>query len=598
MSSRKRFRRGAEQDNEHVECYLGIDLGSSGTRASIVEVTIGGLTEPFVDKAEAVENTNLQDRQDTRLTLGEFSSTLLLRGEDGATIEGEIGGQVRLSAKSAFYSMAELTKTLKAKYRHIEAMKSRPGRRLVKRQLRQALIGLLTRIKEQVHQTCQRKRLPLPKRVGLTVPADWDQGLLDAYQGIAMEIFDYLTQEQIVFCSETQALMHYVAMDCRYMLFDEGDCRSTVLVADFGGHTAGVVMYDTTNKHSQDKPFLREIGLPHVVEGGSNVWEDLFRNWREDVRLGTKPQLTKDDWFEVEQEINAFNTFKRQFNPHPDANSSGAVDIPVGTHSIKVDPAKILALFQQAFEGPLRLVQEAIRELKTSRNPRFLVSGLITENQYFRTIIRDMCKEVGLDCEPSFASDWAAAYRSHMISSGCAYVTADSTDVKTYLENNNVKIGVQFVQPYVYKDITAHALYSKATSKTGYWFEFQCDRQRVIRLVCCSTLPATDSEGDTAAELNIDDCYDLTPGTLKINATGTLRIRMRDDDRDGINANETRVILELEKLRNGVWKHVWNPVSFSLYYDASSNHVLLYDRHTTEEAAMRRLREGIRLAYK
>lgn len=207
---------------------LGIDLGSTSTRASLLCLTTGTVYHIH----------NKRSRPWSRCQPGDFFCILHPYDEGPVYVaEGPDPAREGVPAKYAMYPLAGAEDELLGQYPLVtRPMERRHDSHFLAR-LRRGLTDLFTVVRRQVVEVACKHRLTVDK-IGLSVPSQWTIEFQDVYRSIVSGVFRH-PENDIYFHPETVALAHYLFRDHPEELGLVGGTFEEVknfLFIDFGGH--------------------------------------------------------------------------------------------------------------------------------------------------------------------------------------------------------------------------------------------------------------------------------------------------------------------------------------------------------------------------
>ena len=141
-----------------------------------------------------------------------------------------------VSAKYAFYVLADAEDTLLQQYPAVHSLTERKNDPAFRAQLRRGLLALLSAIRGRALAACHLKNLGITK-IGLTIPVQWGLDFEKVYRELVTEVFhvDESTTPKIFFFTETEALSRYLFKHHEDLL-DGAKEYNSIMFCDFGGH--------------------------------------------------------------------------------------------------------------------------------------------------------------------------------------------------------------------------------------------------------------------------------------------------------------------------------------------------------------------------
>lgn len=148
-------------------------------------------------------------------------------------IEGEDPNRLSVSAKYVFYALTDTKDALLEQYPPVHHLVARKKDPVFKAKLRNAMVTLLSVLRDRALAVCRSKKLQVAK-IGLTIPVQWTLEFEEVYRELVSEVFE-INQDAIYFFTETEALARYLFKYHAAQMDPDGE-HNAVLFFDFGGH--------------------------------------------------------------------------------------------------------------------------------------------------------------------------------------------------------------------------------------------------------------------------------------------------------------------------------------------------------------------------
>ncbi|KAK4450360.1 hypothetical protein QBC34DRAFT_494006 [Podospora aff. communis PSN243] len=414
-----------------TEVALGIDIGSYGARAFMVEITAERGSNPHTYQISSKRGNH---RDDYTFYDADFPSVIKVRDLHDAT-------PVEIPAKYAFYALCPESDSLLKQHPQADQLSAQHNSAMGRRQIERGISGLLASIKEQVDAICTIKKLTV-SRIGLTIPAQWTLEFEDAYRRILAPVFTQVEASDIQFYTEAEALGQYLLRE-HWDELDPNNKYNGVMFMDFGGHCMNgfqcVLARDTDNLDRSC--FIRVGEAKFGAAGGSEAWMWHLKQWfyRNYHQLSDGENATEEQWKDFAEAAKVKRADPME--PHQSitrtyvTRGSGKV-----THvTISLDQKEI----QAAYEGGLARVVEVSNQ-KVMRlaqliqegdvqGPFFiLASGGSARNPQTKARIQQICKHSGFDVK--FIFDLVARFESDAVARGAAFAASQRMTVSDWFE--------------------------------------------------------------------------------------------------------------------------------------------------------------------
>ncbi|KAJ4390299.1 hypothetical protein N0V85_007358 [Neurospora sp. IMI 360204] len=256
---------------------MGIDLGSSGVRATIMPPNEPDETMPIYNGEDAADGFVFSANGYVFDHFGDIDSAQIHK----QSLDDD--GRLSVALKYAFYILSDAPKTLKKEYPLLRRMIEEDNRNRAdfRRKLRLGLVQMFKWLISKVEETIETKRAPWKVgKLRITIPSQWDLRFEEQYRSVLAESFGWdaeTAKNQIGFAFEAEALAHYLVRSKHYQ--DEaiaqlkaGEHR-VMLVFDFGGHSMNGCQYWINSKRGETLNFFR-MGKPFGVGSGTEQMVD------------------------------------------------------------------------------------------------------------------------------------------------------------------------------------------------------------------------------------------------------------------------------------------------------------------------------------
>ncbi|KAK3296446.1 uncharacterized protein B0H64DRAFT_398279 [Chaetomium fimeti] len=425
------------------DACLGIDIGSHRSRVCLWKL---GTTKPIVVENKAYHGLT------GPYTPCDFPSALYIFddvSQDVYFLEDEDLGRQCVSAKYAFYPLANASDTLLEQYPSVHHLTSRKDDPMFRAQLRRGLIALLSGLRDAASAVCYEQGLRIV-RIGLTIPVQWGLEFEDLYRGLVMEVFRMRDLDQIHFFTETEALSRYLYKHHAHEL-DPRDRHDAILFLDFGGHNMNGCLFGVARDH--DRPdgnsFFR-VGSPFGAGGGSEQWEYHIVQWfsdrfSQDTKVPVPPNELEDFLTRFRSQKNKRAASRRPITTNfPMPNS-------IDTWRATLTVEEIEHAWKRGLRGPLRTAEREISrlvertKLGVVSQPLVVVSGGTARNPAVKSRITSLCDAKGVSVVFTDEFNVRIAYDSAKVAMAAAYVVSETLTVEEFFQRG-AAIGLQMRQ--------------------------------------------------------------------------------------------------------------------------------------------------------
>ncbi|EAA30131.3 hypothetical protein GE21DRAFT_5370 [Neurospora crassa] len=379
------------------EILMGIDLGSSGIRATI---------SPPDESEEIMMIYNGEDAADGYAFSAHGYVFDHFDDIDSAQIHKQSlddDGRLSVSLKYAFYILSDAPKTLKKEYPLLRRMIEEDDRNRedFRRKLRLGLVQMFRWLIGKVEETIKTKRAPW--RVGklrVTVPSQWDLRFEGQYRSILAESFGWdaeTAHDRIRFSFEAEALAHFLVRSKHYeneaiAQLKPGEHR-VMLVFDFGGHNMNGCQYWINSKRGETLNFFR-MGKPFGVGSGTEHMVDYILSACEKYRIDNHEVPLSDN--AKAQLLVKIRSRRAHYGPgSPTARDEETFEFfdsgsnGIGGGAIRLTKDIIDQCWEKAFQPAIEEVEKRLKALAKSHkrrgrpNPLVVMAGGSLMNKAF-----------------------------------------------------------------------------------------------------------------------------------------------------------------------------------------------------------------------
>ncbi|KAH6839516.1 hypothetical protein B0I37DRAFT_386622 [Chaetomium sp. MPI-CAGE-AT-0009] len=566
------------------DACLGIDIGSHRSRVCL---RIIGTTQEIV-----VENKMYRDLTGP-YTPCDFPSALYIFddvSQDVYFLEDEDLGRQWVSAKYAFYPLANASDTLLEQYPSVHQLTNRKDDPSFRAQLRRGLIALLSGLRDAASAVCRKMGLRIV-RIGLTIPVQWGLEFEDVYRDLVKEVFQMHDPDQIHFFTETEALSRYLYKHHAHEL-DPNDRHDAILFLDFGGHNMNGCLFGVArDEYRPDGNGFFRVGSPFGAGGGSEQWEYHIVEW-------LSSRYSQDTNIPVPAyELEDFLTrFRGQKNKRAASRRPIITSFPLpdgsGSWRATMSVEEIEDAWKRGLSGPLRTAKREISRLVEKMKvgvvsrPLVVVSGGTARNPGVKSHIISLCQAKGVSMVFTDGFNVPIAYDSAKVAMAAAYVVSERLTVEDFFQRG-AAIGLQMRQareqgkpktePREWDDWGRLLLDRDGNHRV----HFSARRTDEFRLICDPFFSRLPSSQRQRLRVPVSRTYDLVYlGRLK-QGFWTFRPSLR--------GSGDRIVLEIEylyKRRDNArlrLRHV-KTLRLPLYFDRNSSciHVGARDRDISE----------------
>ncbi|KAK1777740.1 hypothetical protein QBC45DRAFT_329975 [Copromyces sp. CBS 386.78] len=408
-------RRAAPQRNrgpETQEILMGIDLGSSGVRATISPPNVLDQVVSIYNGEDATDGFGFSANGYVFDTFNDIDTAQIHKqslDEDG---------RLSVPLKYGFYILADAPVILKDEYHLFRRMFAEDERNKdqFRKKLRLGLVQMFRWVISKVEETIEAKRRPWKVgKLRVTIPHQWNVAFEDQYRSILAESFGWdaeQAQKQISFAHEGEAATNFLLRCTHYAeeaiaQLQPGEHR-VMLLFDFGGHNMNGCKYwlnakrgDTLNFYRMGKPFGIGSGTEHMIdyilEACEEYWSDS--NQGEPFSDNARAQLTSKirarrahygPGSPTARDVEKFEFF--------DGGENG-----IGGGTIRLPKAIIEECWKKAFEPALSKVEARLATLakkhkhRGKRHPLVVMSGGSIMNKAFKLHLEDLVRKARLD---------------------------------------------------------------------------------------------------------------------------------------------------------------------------------------------------------
>ncbi|KXJ90707.1 hypothetical protein Micbo1qcDRAFT_196172 [Microdochium bolleyi] len=358
-------------------------------------------------------------------------------------LDGGIGDSRQVvSAKYAMYFLAD-AKSILDQYCVAKPL-FECGDPDLKKYLEQGLRELFQRLREEVQKVCKKKWLQVD-RIALAVPSQWTSDFQDVYYGLISDIFEVA---HIEFVREVEAIAHYMFRDESTDFWDvqRPSARELVLFLDFGGHSMNSCLYVVVhNPTTGEMPCVyidteSEVPLGDTWTGSggcSEQWEfymiEACKNLAKRLRGRRNRDLSMQNLHRIAETINSNK--RNVIGPTFQTPLDFILKEDGESLEFTLTPETIMECFEKAFRGPLRIAETEIKRLKASLDGMsggtVVISGGSSNHEGLQELLKDMCRNVGLD-EPIFVAEQDEAAAN--VFKGAGYAVGRTTTVHEFMD--------------------------------------------------------------------------------------------------------------------------------------------------------------------
>ncbi|KAK1833905.1 hypothetical protein QBC39DRAFT_253485, partial [Podospora conica] len=534
---------------------VGIDLGSTGTRAT-VRPLVKGKEEQYIhveDKANPYGNASRFDITDFPSMGYPFEATpgaVYLPHAAPETVQD----RQPMSLKYGMYLLSDASKNLVKEYPAVEHVCRFSGDPDFRKRARTGLVELMTTVLLRVNNVGQQYHLCI-RRIALTVPVQWTLEFEDVYSEIMVEALAdvhhrnqgqhfAVTKEDIFFITETEALAAYMFdFELDQMRPKEGKVGSKAayfLFFDFGGHNMAKRMWHVCPPLGQSRPERRRGREGNG--GGSEHWEFLMGE-RCITLIGDEGHHRPDNKAFTDL-MQIVNLRKRAMGP-PNGSRNIPAPILIGDtfQTILLKADKIDEDWHTGFEGVLDMAREKLaafrKAVPSGSNCTVVIAGGSSANRALQKYLGDAAEANNLP-PPIFAAESDRLYGSSRIAKGAAYAIANLRTVQQFFRDG-AAIGIQRRcgrlsggsrnDPLLQWETSSEAVLIKNSTRVVIIESYGTDDFKLI----CDPFFAPASRAEPSKSLNLDGCYDLA--YLGKRALGEWRFRV-----------SVKVVLNIDRL--------------------------------------------------
>ncbi|KAK0619470.1 hypothetical protein B0T14DRAFT_566318 [Immersiella caudata] len=415
-----------------TEVALGIDIGSYGARAFMVEIDPPQSDHP---RTYQVSSKRGNHRDDYTFYDADFPAAITVRDVADGTL-------VEIPAKYAFYALTNGSDNLLKQHPQADELSRQHNNAVGRRQIEAGIGGLLTTIKEQVDTTCAVKRLRVG-RIGLTIPAQWTLEFEDVYRRIVSPLFAHVQPSNIQFYTEAEALGQYLLRE-HWDELDPENKYAGVMFLDFGGHCMNgfqcLLSRDTVNP---DRSCFIKVGAGTFgAAGGSEAWMWYLKKWFYRIfhDLSDGDNATENQWNDFAKAARVKRVDPME--PHDDITrryKARGAEI-----TISLDQAEVQNAYEHGLGRPIEMSEKKIAELsgliqnRLVTGPFFvLASGGSARNPRTKSQILQICKDNGFNVK--FIFDLVVSrFESDAIARGAAFAACKRMSVRSWFDRGGV----------------------------------------------------------------------------------------------------------------------------------------------------------------